>query len=401
MNRRRFLTRGGALLGAAALATAGPVRRRRRGRAPGALVLLQLTGGNDGLSTVVPWSHAVYRGARRKTRLEKDELSELGRGKRLHGALRNLARRWDRGQLAIVESVGYPDMQRSHFASMDVWHAGDPRGRLVGAGWVGRLAASAWAEEDSAELVVHLGREAPYSLWSSVRPPIAISSPTSYRWFGGAPEAGYAESSPGARDGARHVGRDAALARLRRRLGDARESSRGIRAAALSYTPRARYPRSELGARLHDVAALVHGELGTRVFSLELRGFDTHADQRGTHDRLMATLDEGLGAFLDDLEQSEAGRETVVLAFSEFGRRVRENASGGTDHGKAGPVLLAGPRVRGGFHGRASALTDLDQGDLAPTTDLRQVYAAVVRGLFEADPEAVLGGPFEGLELVD
>lgn len=396
MNRRRFLTRSGALLGAAALAPAGTLRRDP---APRALVLLQLSGGNDGLSTVVPWSHAVYRDARKKTRLEEADLIDLGRGKGLNGALRNLAGRWERGQLAIVEGVGYPEMRRSHFASMDVWHAGDPRGRLAEAGWVGRLAESAWAADDSAERVVHLGREAPYSLFSGVRPPIALASPTAYRWLGGAPDAEYSiapESAPGE---ARHIGRDAALARLRRRLGDAQDSSRAIRAAALSYTPRARYPRTELGARLHDVAALVHGETGTRVFSLELRGFDTHADQRGAHDRLLGTLDDALGAFLDDLDQSEVGRQTAVLAFSEFGRRVRENASGGTDHGKAGPVFLVGSRVRGGFHGRAPTLVDLDQGDLAPTTDLREIYAAVIRGVFDADPEVVLGAKFEGLEL--
>jgi uncharacterized protein (DUF1501 family) len=146
------------------------------------------------------------------------------------------------------------------------------------------------------------------------------------------------------------------------------------------------------------VAALLAADLGTRVFSVELASFDTHTNQRADHDSLLRTLDAALGAFLEDLETSQAGRETVVLAYSEFGRRVRENGTAGTDHGLAGPVLLAGPAVRGGLYGAHPSLAELEDGDLAHTTDFRRVYATLIERWFEVDSEDVLGARFEPLD---
>ena len=419
--RRQVLARGAALASVAAL-TPGAIRARRR--EPGrSLVVLQLTGGNDGLSTVVPWDEDGYGRARHETRLRQDDVLPLsGVGRRrlgLHAGLERLHRHYEEGRLAIVEGVGYPDMRRSHFASLDVWHAADLRGRNVGEGWIGRLAAEAWPGEERPELVVHLGGRAPWSIHSARRPPVAIHSPTAYRWFGPRPptqlveEIACEEPAPADRDASagrkhgdpEHAGRDAALARLRERVGDARESSRAVRSAALAHRPRVAYPRDELGAVLRDVAGLVHGGLGTRVFSVSMTGFDTHSDQRGDHGTLMRVLDRGLGAFLADLAESETGRATVVLAFSEFGRRVAENASAGTDHGKAGAAFLVAPPspggsgLRGGLFGAPPSLARLDDGDLEPTTDFRSVYAAVIEGWFGVDAAAVLGGTFPPLPL--
>ena len=386
--RRDLLARGVGLASAVALAPGA----LGRGRAPGrSLVLLQLSGGNDALSTVVPYADDVYRSSRRATRHDADSLLRLDDTRALHGELMNLLARWERGQVAIVEGIGYPSMRRSHFAALDVWHAADERGRAVGEGWIGRLAAAAWADEDRTDLVVHIGGEAPYSLYSTRFPAVALTSPTSYRWFGSTPEA-LPEAEGGHEPDREGSGRDAVLARLRGRLVDARESSRAVRTAALAHRSRVDYPRDELGAVLHDVAALIHGGLGARVYSVAVSGFDTHAGQRGTHDGLMRTLDSGLGAFLADLDDCEAGREAVVLVFSEFGRRVAENSSGGTDHGKAGVAFAIGRGVRGGFFGAPPSLAELDSGDLAPTTDFRSLYAAVVESWFGADPTRVIEG---------
>ena len=174
-HRRGFLAGGVSLMGGLALSPAARATRLLRGSAgKRRLVLVQLSGGNDGLSTVVPFDDEAYGRARATTRFERAKLLPLDDYRGLHGALTNLAAEWQEGRLAIVEGVGYPDMIRSHFRALEIWHTGDRRGRKSGEGWIGRLAEAAWAEEDTPELVVHLGPNAPYSVYSSVRPPVAL-----------------------------------------------------------------------------------------------------------------------------------------------------------------------------------------------------------------------------------
>lgn len=413
LDRRSLL--GGALAAGALGALAPPARAavrlagltgtRREPEEP-ALVLLQLTGGNDGLSTVVPHADPAY--ARRRGRLAIADPLDLDGRRGLHPALRGLAERFRAGRLAIVEGVGYPNPVRSHFKSMDVWHAASPRGRGVGEGWVGRLVGSAFPGARVAELVVHIGKRAPFSLYARRRAPIAFEVPEVYRWLGDEVEReafARAARAPQAAEGDRSrraardagAGRDATLDELREVLAEAQASSDRIRRAVARYEPRVAYPREALGASLRTVAALLDGGLGCRVLSVELSGFDTHTDQRERHDALMERLDSALSAFTADLTGRPHERAVALLAFSEFGRRVAPNASGGTDHGQAGPMLLLGAPVRGGFWGEPPSLEDLDDGDLAFTTDFRRVYASAIRWL-GGDVEAVLGEPFEPLE---
>ena len=183
-------------------------------------------------------------------------------------------------------------------------------------------------------------------------------------------------------------------------MSDARDSSRAVRDAAANYRPSVRYPDDAFAFDLMAAAAVIHGGFGTRVVSTSLTGFDTHSGQRGTHDELMRRLDEGLSAFLADLSSSELGRDVVVLAFSEFGRRVAENGSAGTDHGTAGPMLVAGAGVKGGLFGEHPSLTELDKGDLTHTTDFRSVYGAMVEGCFGVRASDVLGAEYPRLALV-
>ena len=410
LHRRGFLTGGISFLGGLAL-TPSAARAARRaldsqddGRR---LVLLQLSGGNDGLSTVVPFEDDAYARARETTRMGAKDVLRIAENRGLHGALGRLKAEWDEGRVAIVEGVGYERMIRSHFRALEVWHTGQRAGRNSGEGWVGRLAQSAWKDQDHPELVVHLGRNAPYSVYSTTHPAVALESPTGYQWFGSEPEAevyrmaggALQEEARGRPPAARHAGRDSALAKLRGVLDDARDSSLRIRRAAASYRPLAEYPRNLLGATLRDVAALTHAGMGTRVYSVALGGFDTHAAQRGSHDSLMRILDGALGAFLEDLSYSAEGRETVVLVFSEFGRRVQENASRGTDHGKAGPMFLFGSKVAGGLYGAHPSLEELESGDLGHTTDFRSVYGALIEDWFGIPHERVLGVRYPRLEL--
>jgi len=395
LDRRGFLSVGAAgLLGLRLGAPAGSATEEPK------LVLLQLTGGNDGLSTVVPYGDDLYHAARPELALGASEVLALDDYRGLHPELVRLREAWSAGRLAIVEGVGYPEASRSHFRSMDVWHTADLRGRAAGEGWIGRLAAHGLEPDPGSpdpNLVVHVGGEVPYSLHSKTHPPASFVLPQSYRWAGGADEVAAYERTAGERSDP-EAGSN--LEYLRAMLRDGQSSSERVRRAAARYRTPVEYPPTSLGTALRDVAALIEGDIGTRVFSVELSGFDSHNDQKNQHARQMRVLDAALSAFLDDLERSAAGRATLVLAFSEFGRRLRENGTAGTDHGLAAPLFLAGHAVQGGLHGRHPSLADLDDGDLIHTTDFRRVYATLVDRWFQLDATAVLGARFEPLDLL-
>ncbi|MEM8710703.1 MAG: DUF1501 domain-containing protein [Planctomycetota bacterium] len=377
-----------------------------------ALVMLQLSGGNDGLATIVPHGDdELYR--RRKTTVEsKASLLRIDDYRAFHPRLRAFRGEYDAGRMAIVEGCGYPDPIRSHFKSMEIWHTANHAGRLSGEGWIGKLVSHAWGATAAPDSVIHLGGKAPYSVFSSTHPAVAVASPTAYRWFGERAVyemAGTAicehEEGPGqgvrpSSSGPEHVGRDRALALLRKTLDDAAESSDRVRRAAATYQTPVEYPSSPLSASLRDVASLISGGVGTRVFSLTYSGFDTHSNQLVGHGRKMAAVDGALGAFLQDLRRTPEGKRAIVVVFSEFGRRVAENGSKGHDHGHAGPMFIFGPAVRGGLYGEHPSLTDLHQGDLVSTVDFRSVYATVIEHWFQADSTAVLGARYPVLDFL-
>lgn len=409
IDRRAFLRTGaasaaGLALGAHTLASGMSFQALPNGRGRN-LVLVQLSGGNDGLSTIVPYGDDELHRVRKTTARKAGDVLRIDDYRGFNSELSAMHAEFDAGRLAIVEGCGYPDAIRSHFKSYEVWHTGHHSGRASGDGWVGRLAAAAWTDDAQPDRVVHFGGKAPYSLHSSTHPAVALASPTGYRWFGDDDVyalAGQAicENEPDPHVDPRHAGRDKALARLRSTLDDARASSSRVRRAAAGYSTDVVYPKSRLAAGLRDAAALLSADIGTRIFSVEEGGYDTHTNQRVAHDRKMGELDQALGAFLTDIRRSEAGRRTVVLVFSEFGRRVKENGSRGHDHGKAGPMFVFGGDVKGGLHGEHPSLTELDAGDLAFTTDFRSVYATLIERWMAADAEAILGAKYPLIDLV-
>ena len=387
---RRDLLRGGLgflgalTLGGGASATVrclgGPRRADER-----TLVLVQLSGGNDGLSTLVPYGDDAYFEARKTARVNPAKLHKLDEYRGLHPELGRLAKRYERGQLAVVQGVGYPGPNRSHFKSLEVWHTANLAGRSSGPGWVGRLCDEHWRESDLPELSVHLGKSVPYSLSSVDHPPVAFEVPGTYRWMGDPRDRVGLESGSSSKG--------SVLDRLRGVMRDAQASSRRIRHAAAGYRPQVEYPDTDEGRALRTAAALIDGRLGSRVISVEFTGYDTHTDQLSRHNALMEKLDQALGSFLDDLDGRRAGEQALVLVFSEFGRRVKENGSGGTDHGKAGVLFAAGAQVAGGLYGEYPSLTELDEKDLAFGIDFRRVYASAVDWL-GGEVEPVLGAGF-------
>lgn len=391
LSRRSFLSRGlGALGGVTLMASPGvslSMLGGPRGEDDRTLVLIEFKGGNDGLSTIVPYGDDVYHQVRKKSRLQPKQLHRIDEYRGFATNLKALSRRYSEGQVAVIQGVGYPKANLSHFKSLEIWHTADLRGRAGNDGWVGRLNADTWPSKDLPERTVHIGPEAPYSLASSTHPPVAFHSPDTYRWLG---DQG-AESTLD--DGGRESGKGV-LDRIRGVMRDARSSSERILHAVRRYETPVEYPAFDMSPALRNAAAMIHSRLGCRVISIRIGGFDTHANQNYSHAELMRKVDGGLEAFLNDLQRSEAGKKTLVLAYSEFGRRVRENGSGGTDHGKASVMFAMGLPVKGGLYGEYPSLTDLDRDDLRFNVDFRRTYATAVRYMGGRD-EVVLGERFE------
>ena len=397
-NRRTFIERA---LGLASLSLTSPVllggrcaaQATRPTEAVEAMVLLQLSGGNDGLSTVIPYADDGYASARHATRFKPNEVLPIDNYVGLHPELKFLRSEYEEGRLSIVQGVGYPNPNRSHFKSMDIWHSASKDGRAVKSGWVGRLSEVLAGTSVNTERIIHIGGSLPFSLYSNSSPAVSFVQPGAYRWLKN--ESEMVELSKGFE----RRPNGAALGHLRTVMRDAAESSFRIREATSKYESTTEYPNGSLASSLRTAAALLKSDLGCRVVSLEHDGYDTHQNQRGTHTRQMAELDQALKAFRQDLGDSNARRRTAIVIFSEFGRRVVENASLGTDHGTAAPVFLIGDGVAGGLQGQHPSLVDRDGDDLIFTTDFRSIYATVIEAIFKVDPTIVLGTEFERLPL--
>ncbi len=367
--------------------TARAAKPERDGRV---LVVLQLDGGNDGINTVVPFEDEGYARYRKALRLPRDRLVKVNNQIGLHPAMGDAGKLLDSGRLAIVQGVGYPNPNRSHFESMAIWQSArlDPEDH-DGTGWLGRGLDGTTA---SPSLLVGPGNP-PVALHGRRAVTSAIERLDDFQMHAGF----YLRRGLGKEEPA-----DDLEAFVRRTMLDAYAT--GDRLAAIGRTDSGtdRYPGTLLGERLRLVARLLKGGIGTRVYYVIQAGqgsYDTHANQLDTHDRLLRDLAESLKAFLDDLAAARLADRVTVLGFSEFGRRVAENASGGTDHGTAGPVFLAGSRVRAGLVGTAPSLLDLDRGDLKVEFDFRRVYATVLEEWLGLPSKTALGGTFAHLSL--
>lgn len=404
--RRMFLERG-ALLASALATTPWFVERSARAMlappglssTPGApeervLVVLQLAGGNDGLNTVVPASMGEYYDARPGIAVPAREALALGSaGVALHPGLAPLKDLYDDGVVSIVQGVGYPNPNRSHFASMDIWHTATESAR--GPGWLGRYFDNECAGAPRPELGVALGDETPLAMQGRTVRPVTFDDAGSFEWRAGRRSKILADSYARVMDSgeAPGVGRDSSAAYLMRTALDARLVGARITAATNS-DPLSPYPKSPLANQLKTVAAMIRAGLPTRVYYVSLGGFDTHAGQGGVNGRHAQRLGElagALAAFVRDLRASGDSGRVLTMVFSEFGRRVSQNASGGTDHGAAAPMFLVGEMVRPGLAGAHPSLSDLDEGDLKYSIDFRRVYAGVLRDWMGTDAAAILG----------
>jgi uncharacterized protein (DUF1501 family) len=402
--RRQFLTR--ALRGSSlvALGAAVPqfVARTALAAAPGrdnVLVVLEMTGGNDGLNTVIPFADDLYHKARPTLRQTRDVVFRLDDHVGLHSGMQAFRPLWEQGQLAVVQGVGYPNPNRSHFEAMDIWQSADPRGG-VKTGWLGR-ASGEMKDRTGAVPMLNIGsRGLPLAL--SVGPgafgAVSINNEHSFRLeMGNGPAAGQKArrrlledlAAPAAK-----TGEDDLASFVQRRQVQMLTAVETLR--ELLEGPNA-IPRQGGGLtqKLQLIAGLIAKGFGTRIFYLSLEGFDTHADQAPTHGRLLGELADSVVAFFRTLKTTGNDGRVRLMTFSEFGRRVNENGSRGTDHGAASCLFLTGPSLKGGVVGRHPSLADLDADDLKFHTDFRRVYATLLNDWLGCDSTAVLGDKWD------
>lgn len=417
MTRRRFLKGG---LAVAALGTMGatmpsvmvrslyaanaapaPTLGAAQSAGPRTLVVLQLGGGNDGLNALPPYTSGAYHDLRPQLALdESDGVLPIAEGLGLHPSLAPLASRWDAGEMAIVQGVGFDESDRSHFHCMHVWHTAEPA-EAIEQGWLGRYLD--FTADDTGNKWRAVGVDpAPVPAFRGGPFVPAVESIDSYTLqadprFPRDQQARLVawqalHAAAGARTGS--------LPLLSRTGLEAFESMESLQEVAGDYTPLVDYPTGNpLAAGLQTVAQLIDAGLGTTIAYVTIGGFDTHADEGDDHGPLLANVAAGLTAFLDDIGAQGRADQVAVLTFSEFGRRVGENSSGGTDHGKAGPVLLFGSALNGGLYGDPPDLTNLHDGDLRHSVDFRSVYAAVLEQWLGTESEPVLFSQFEPLPL--
>jgi uncharacterized protein (DUF1501 family) len=362
------------------------------------LVVVQLDGGNDGINTVVPFADEGYAKSRTTLRLPRNRLHKITGDIGLHPAMGDAAKLLEGGRLAVVQGVGYPNPSRSHFKSMAIWHSakvdfGGSSGPDADAtlGWIGRALDGGPGPADGAPGAQFVGGG---SLPSALRGRRSVASAIAR------PEDAVLALKDGARSASREPVRgDDLAAFVRSSTLDAYATSRRMEQVLGADDKGTAYPANGLAGRLRLIARMIKAGGGSRVYYTSQAGYDTHHVQLLTHATLLAELSGALKAFLDDLGAAALAERVAVLCFSEFGRRVRENGSQGTDHGTAGPVLLAGPAVKAGIVGQAPRLLDLEDGDLKMTTDFRRVYAAVLDDWLGLPSKTSLEGDFRGLDL--
>ncbi len=377
MQRRDFLQ---AAAGAGLLAWRLPAAAAT---APRLLVLVELKGGNDGLNTVVPLDDPAYAALRPRLALARDALPRLADSTGLHPSLEPLLASWRDGRLAVVQGLGYPAPNLSHFRSIEIWDTASRSDEYRDEGWLARAFAGRAPPAGLAADGVVVGSSDLGPLSGPGARAIALTSPEDFLR-----EARLVQAPSPARA-------NAALAHILRVERDIEASARRL---APGPEPRAAFPAGPFGTALRTAARLAANPATASVIKVSLTGFDTHANQLAVQAQLLRQLGEGLAALRAALEESGRWRDAVIATYSEFGRRARENGSGGTDHGTAAPHFVLGGAVKGGLYGAMPRLDRLDgEGNLAFTTDFRSYYATLLAGTTGLDPVPVLGGRFASL----
>ena len=384
LDRREFMHRGIALGSLFALPRLSWAETGKKEPGARTLVMLHLNGGNDGLNTVIPYSDPNYRILRPGIGLDIGQVRKIDTRYGLHPALAAFENLWKRDRLAIVNGIGYPVQNYSHFRSTEIYYTAEPESTPT-SGWIGRAIEA--RSSTKPVRAVALAKETPLLLAGATS---GIVTMTDFRQF---------ELPEGARE-------TTEMYREMAKLGGARAEVAARAIEALKVADRISKLKAVrsgfyggIGRDLGKALALLRTDLDLEVIHIAMGGYDTHANQGPSHNRLLGELGNNLRSFQDQLERTGLGDRVVTCVFSEFGRRAQENLSGGTDHGSAYPAFVVGKGVKKGFHGEYPSLEDLDRGNFKYTTDFRSLFGGLLKDFLHVDPKPVLGD-FQPMELM-
>ena len=361
------------------------------------LVILQLTGGNDYLNTVIPYNDPLYRDNRPAVGVAGDRILTLNDRVGLHPTMQPIKNMYDQGKLAILHGVGYANSPRSHFRSMDIWHTCEPD-KLGTEGWLGRAAKEIDPHKENVVTAVSFGPSLPRALALPGVPVACVDDLDSFGLLTGINEVEQRNKildrftrlySP-------TIGVGAVMDYLGQTGLDSMKAADILKAAPEQYSSGVEYPDTTIAAKLKGISQIHQANLGTRVFYCDHGSFDSHSNQVGMHDKLWTDVSQAVESFFDDLREHNAADNVIMLMFTEFGRRVHDNGSG-TDHGAGGVAFVAGDPIKGGEYGEYPSIRPeyLEQGDLVPSLDFRGIYTTILEDWMGLDAQSLVGGVFE------
>ncbi len=358
------------------------------------LVIIQFSGGNDGLNTVVPYQNDIYYKLRPTLGIKKTEVLTLNDELGLNPAMTGLKKLYDEGLVSIINSVGYPNPDRSHFRSMDIWQTASDSDQYLTSGWVGRYldaqCSGSCVPYDAIEVddTLSLALKGENVKGLAVQNPQKLYQLTRKKVF-----TEISENHPESHQDN--------VTYLYKTLSETISSAGYIYDKSKIYKTKATYPNSEVGTKLKTVAELILSEVETNVFYVSFSGFDTHIAQAAKQPKLLKDYADAIEVFTEDLKQNDKLNDTLIMTFSEFGRRVAQNGSGGTDHGTANNLFLIGGKLqKSGFYNNAPQLTNLDEGDLKYEIDFRCIYATLLKKWLSIDESQILGKKFDTLSFL-
>lgn len=373
MNRRNFLTltgtfTGGALLLPDFLHAFGSQQNVVIGDQ--CVVFVQLNGGNDGLNTFVPFDNPLYYALRPQIALSKDAVIGKNKGMAFHPALKGFAEMQQNGDLSVIQNVGYPEPNRSHFRSQEIWQTASDSNKYINEGWLGRY-LDLQCKDHQPTAGINLDSIDNLSLKGLEPNSITVKNPNVFKTKNQKEEAGTLSDNP-------------QLDFVRKIANSVTEGSDEIQKALAKSTAEISYPKTGLATNLAWIARLIKGNLNSKVYYTSLNGFDTHDNQLAIQNNKLTELNDALFSFYTDLKKASLMQNVTIVVFSEFGRRVKDNGKG-TDHGTAAPMFIIGGNNRGKIIGNNPNLSDLDQGDLKYETDFRSVYASLLQKKLDFD----------------
>ncbi len=365
------------------------------------LVLVQLAGGNDGLNTVIPYEDPEYYRLRPTIGIKKEDALRLDDTLGLHPSLAALHALMSEGRAGIIQNVGYPNPNHSHFRSSEIWETGSESNQFLPTGWIGRFLDNACGGEPGTAgsggdpVAVHVTNELPQSFLAG-KPHSTFGLRTGGGNRNNRENLAFLEKL--VKEDDHEANANASF--LRATMMDALVTEQRVQKVLGGYRAESVYPGNNFAQSLRNVAALISSGMSTRVYFVSLGGFDTHSNQTNNHANLLRTLSEGLAAFQKDLVAKKLDSQVLTMTFSEFGRRPNENESRGTDHGTAAPLFVMGSGIKGPLHGTAPSLNLKKNQDLVFSTDFRQVYATVLDKWFACPTDQVLGKGYEPLPFI-